>query len=435
MNCQVPYWEALIEGRVPLRGKVAVNGSKNTSFPILAASLLTSEPCLLQNVPQLWDTEVMRSLLRSLGSDVQIQGEDSLRLQSRATGTGENYLPDSEGIQKIRGSIYLMGALLASQGYVEMPFPGGCNFGERPIDLHLRGFEGLGAKIERLKDRVILTIPKEGLKGTTLFLGGPAGASVTGTANVLLAAVKAKGHTRIECAACEPEVTELCRVLLTMGARIRGIGSPILEIEGVDTLNGFSHRLSPDRIEAGTWALLGLCTGHPSEPMLIEPFPHEELGALLFILHGMGAAWKLDGDCLQICGGQKLRATEVHAIPYPGFPTDLQAPLAVLMSLAEGESSIHDHIYSQRFLYARELKRLGASCEPFLGGLKMRTSSLRGTRVEATDLRAAAALYIAGLMADGISQITHAEYVDRGYEHFEEKLRHLGAHVERRAPG
>ncbi|MDR0728330.1 MAG: UDP-N-acetylglucosamine 1-carboxyvinyltransferase, partial [Puniceicoccales bacterium] len=282
MNRQVPCWEAHIEGKIPLRGRVAVSGSKNTSFPILAASLLTSEPCLVQNVPQLWDTEVLRSLLQSLGGEAQIQEDGSLRLQSQAAERGEKRLPDGEGIRQIRGSIYLMGALLASQGYVEMPFPGGCKFGERPIDLHLRGFEGLGAKVEQREDRVILTTPPEGLRGTTLFLGGPAGGSVTGTANVLLAAVKAKGPTRIECAACEPEVTELCQVLLAMGARIRGIGSPILEIEGVDALKGFSHRLSPDRIEAGTWALLGLCAGHTSEPLRIEPFPHGELGALLF---------------------------------------------------------------------------------------------------------------------------------------------------------
>ncbi|MDR0728014.1 MAG: hypothetical protein LBF21_00140, partial [Puniceicoccales bacterium] len=192
---------------------------------------------------------------------------------------------------------------------------------------------------------------------------------------------------------------------------------------------------SPDRIEAGTWALLGLCAGHTSEPLRIEPFPHGELGALLFVLRAMGAEWQLNGNCLRVCGGQKLQATGAHASPYPGFPTDLQAPLAVLMSRAEGESSLQDHIYPQRFLYARELERLGARCEVFSGGLKMRTSSLRGTRVEATDLRAAAALYMAGLMADGFTQVTHAEYVDRGYEHFEEKLRRLGAHVERRALG
>jgi UDP-N-acetylglucosamine 1-carboxyvinyltransferase len=337
-------------------------------------------------------------------------------------------------ITQIRGSVYFLGALLAHQGYAEMPFPGGCFFSDRPIDLHLRGLKALGAHVAVQSGKIILTAPN-GLRGAAIFLGGPIGGSVTGTANILMAAVLAKGVTRIEYAACEPEVVELCQMLVSMGAHIDGIGSPILEIEGVDTLRGFSHTMAPDRIEAGTWALIGLCAGHATEPIIIQHFPQENLGALLFILHEMGATWDLSGDCMQITGGQNLRATAVHALPYPGFPTDLQAPMAVLMSLAQGESEIYDHIYPKRFLYAEELRRMGAHVEIFPGTLKIRKNSLCGTRVQATDLRAGVALYIAGLVAEGVTQIAKAECVDRGYEHFEEKLRNLGAHVQKIAIG
>jgi UDP-N-acetylglucosamine 1-carboxyvinyltransferase len=423
-----------IEGGHKLQGAVKVSGSKNASFPILAASLLTEEVCWVENLPQLRDIEVTLSLLESLGSDIQKLEAGTLRLQSLPVGTQKKRALNGDLIQKIRGSVYFLGALLASQGYVEMPFPGGCSWGVRPIDLHLRGFRELGAQIEIQENKITLSAPK-GLKGSILFLGGPAGGSVTGTANMLLAAVLAKGSTRIESAACEPEISELCYLLISMGARIDGMGSPILEIEGVDTLKGFSHTVSSDRIEAGTWMLIGLCTGHATHPIIVERFPQKELGALLFVLHEMGAVWNLSGDRLQINGGQSLKATTVHALPYPGFPTDLQAPLAVLMGLARGESAIYDHIYPQRFLYAEELKRMGAQCEVLGGGLKMRESRLHGAEVEAMDLRAGAALYMAGLMAEGVTRVAKVEYVDRGYEHFEEKLNVLGAHVERRAMG
>jgi UDP-N-acetylglucosamine 1-carboxyvinyltransferase len=218
-----------------------------------------------------------------------------------------------------------------------------------------------------------------------------------------------------------------------MGAHIEGIGSPILEIKGVELLSGFSHTISADRIEAGTWMLMTLCTGHSSHPIVIEHFPQKSLGALLFILNEMGANWDLHGDCMQIKGGQDLKAAIVHALPYPGFPTDLQAPMAVLMTLAQNGSEIHDHIYPQRFLYAKELERMGAHIETFSGGLRIHRSRLRGTKIQATDLRASAALYMAGLMAEGVTQITGAEHIDRGYEQFEEKLCYLGAHLERKA--
>ncbi|MDR2420300.1 MAG: UDP-N-acetylglucosamine 1-carboxyvinyltransferase [Puniceicoccales bacterium] len=432
MNDKTRRWEAYIEGiEDGLKGTVTVSGSKNASFPVLAATLLTKDPCFVQNVPQLRDIEVMLSLLGSLGTDIQKQKDGSWRLQSAVIGSGKK-VPDGHLITKIRGSVYFLGALLAHQGYAEMPFPGGCSFGDRPIDLHLRGFEALGAHVTVQPDKIILIAP-DGLRGATIFLGGPVGGSVTGTANILLAAVLAKGVTRIEYAACEPEVVELCQLLVAMGAHIRGIGSPILEIEGVDTLKGFSHMMASDRIEAGTWVLIGLCAGHATQPIIIQGFPQENLGALLFVLQEMGAIWDLSGDCMRILGGQNLRATAVHALPYPGFPTDLQAPMAVLMSLAQGESEIYDHIYPKRFLYAEELKRMGAHVEIFSGALKICQSSLRGARVQATDLRAGVALYIAGLVAEGVTQIAKAEYVDRGYEHFEEKLRNLGAHVQKRA--
>ena len=432
MNDETWRWEAHVEGiRDGLKGTVTVSGSKNASFPVLAATLLTEEPCFIQNVPQLRDIEVMLSLLESLGTDIQKQEDGSWRLQSASIASGKK-VPDAHLITKIRGSVYFLGALLAHQGYAEMPFPGGCPFGGRPIDLHLRGFEALGARVTVQPDKVVLTAPNR-LHGATIFLGGPVGGSVTGTANILMAAVLAKGTTRIEYAACEPEVVEVCKILVSMGAHIQGIGSPILEIEGVDALKGFSHTMASDRIEAGTWALIGLCAGQATHPIIIQRFPQGNLGALLFVLHEMGAVWNLSGDCMQITGGQNLRATAVHALPYPGFPTDLQAPMAVLMSLAQGESEIYDHIYPERFLYAEELKRMGAHVETLSGALRIHKSSFRGAKVQATDLRAGVALYIAGLMAKGVTQITKAEYVARGYEHFEEKLRNLGAHVQKRA--
>jgi UDP-N-acetylglucosamine 1-carboxyvinyltransferase len=425
-------FEVHIEGGHKLQGTIQISGSKNASFPILAASLLTEEVCWVRNVPQIRDIEVTLSLLESLGSEIQKLKAGTLCLRSLPVGMQKKRALNGDLVQKIRGSVYFLGALLASQGYVEMPFPGGCSWGVRPVDLHLRGFKELGAQVGIQENKITLSAPK-GLKGSVLFLGGPAGGSVTGTANILLAAVLAKGCTRIEYAACEPEISELCYLLISMGAHIDGMGSPVLEIEGVDTLKGFSHTISSDRIEAGTWMLIGLCTGHATHPIIAERFPSKELGALLFILREMGANWSLSKDCLQIAGGQSLRATTAHALPYPGFPTDLQAPLAVLMGLARGESAIYDHIYPQRFLYAKELRRMGAQCEMLGGGLKVRESRLQGAEVEVMDLRAGAALYMAGLMAEGVTKVAKVEYVDRGYEHFEEKLNSLGAHVERRA--
>jgi UDP-N-acetylglucosamine 1-carboxyvinyltransferase len=409
---------------------MTVSGSKNASFPILAASLLTQELCFIKNVPQLRDIEVTLSLLRRLGTDIQKCEDGSWHLQSAPMG--ERKVPDGDLISKIRGSVYFLGALLASQGYAEMPFPGGCSIGARPIDLHLRGFKALGADLEIQHNKVILTVSR-GLKGATIFLGGPAGGSVTGTANILLAAVLAKGFTRLEYAACEPEVAELCQVLISMGAHIEGIGSPILKIEGVDELKGFSHTISSDRIEAGTWVLMGLCAGHDSQPVVIERFPGDVLGALLFVLHEMDAIWDLSGDRMQIFGNQNLKAATVYALPYPGFPTDLQAQLAILMSLIPGKNSIYDHIYPERFLYAQAIEAMGAHLKKIPGGIVIEKSQLRGTSVQATDLRASAALYMAGLVAEGETRIRKAEYVDRGYERLEEKLRSLGAHVERRA--
>ncbi|MDR0445166.1 MAG: UDP-N-acetylglucosamine 1-carboxyvinyltransferase [Puniceicoccales bacterium] len=430
MDHQIRCFEAHVYGGNDLKGVITTSGSKNASFPILAASLLTEEPCFVKGVPQLRDMEIMLSLLELLGTDIQRSEEGILRLQS-ASLQEEKKVPDSGLIQKIRGSIYLLGALLARQRYVEMTFPGGCSIGARPIDLHIRGLEALGARVEVQKNKVIMSAP-QGLRGATIFLGGPAGGSVTGTADIVMSAALAKGQTRIEYAACEPEVVELCQVLVLMGAHIEGIGSPILEIEGVDTLKGFSHTISADRIEAGTWMLMALCAGHSSHPIVIEHFPKKSLGALLFTLNEMGASWDLSGDCMQIKGGQNLKAAIVHALPYPGFPTDLQAPMAVLMTLVQDGSEIHDHIYPQRFLYVRELERMGAHLETFPSGLKVHRSQLRGTKIQATDLRASAALYMAGLTAEGVTQITEAEHIDRGYECFEEKLRHLGARIERK---
>jgi UDP-N-acetylglucosamine 1-carboxyvinyltransferase len=400
-----------------------IGGSKNSGLIILAASALTSEPIFLHGVPELDDIRSMVAILRSLGGSVERNG-NSLHIRMEKLAGSVDY----ESVRRMRASICLLGALVARKKYVSMPLPGGCVFGPRPIDLHLKGLEKLGCRTE-LRNGLI-DIRGERLRGADIFLGGPHGSTVTGTANVLCAAVLAEGTTHIHCAACEPEVVDLCHFLVKMGARIDGIGTPSLAIDGVGKLHGAEHTLIPDRIQFGTFALLAtMVRGN----ITISPVSAEHSSALFEALDRMGANVEISKNSVRISNGpEKLRAISLATSPYPGFPTDLQAPLCAALTLADGTSTITEQIYPSRLSHVGELSRMGASIEVEEGNIIVRgPKKLSGAPVMASDLRCGASLYLAALAAEGESTIRRVYHVDRGYEHFEEKLRSLGASIER----
>ncbi|MDR0340212.1 MAG: UDP-N-acetylglucosamine 1-carboxyvinyltransferase [Puniceicoccales bacterium] len=412
-----------IVGGRPLSGEVAVGGAKNGGLPILAATLLTDDPVAIDNLPQLEDIRTMVTILRGLGGEIS-QREDITQICMK----GFSGDPDGEAVSRMRASVCLLGPLVARHGRAVLPLPGGCAIGPRPIDLHLYGLQKLGCEIA-LRNGLIHVSAKR-LRGTRLFLGGRHGSTVTGTANILCAAVLAKGTTEIQCAACEPEVADLCHFLQKMGAKISGIGSPILTVEGVDGLHGTRHRLIPDRIQLGTFALLApLARGD----FLLSPADPSHCGALLEAFDRMAVPTELGPNFIRVLGSRcHLGPMDLTTLPYPGFPTDLQAAMCVLMTQAEGISIITERVYPHRFAHLGELERMGAAIAlEGQSAIVKGPSGLRGASIAAADLRGGACLYLAALIAEGESTVRNVQYVDRGYENFEEKLRRLGAQIER----
>jgi len=435
-----------ITGGRPLTGRIRINGGKNAALPQLAASLLTDHPVVIRGVPCLADIHNMLRLLEELGVEVMApeafsdEGAASrrtghaLRLTSLdRTANHARY----EIVRTMRASVCALGPMLARRGYARVSMPGGCAIGDRPIDIHLRGLRALGAEITLESGDVIATAPRGGrLRGATVFLGGPFGSTVLGTANVMSAACLAEGRTIIECAACEPEITDLARLLTAMGARIEGAGTPRITIDGVESLSGAEHEVMPDRIEAGTFMAAAAITGGR---VTLENCPLDAMLAVTDRLEHAGVTIEVEGQASDplrvsctVSADGPLRPVQVTTQPHPGFPTDVQAQLLATLCLAEGNSVITERIFPQRFLHVAELSRMGAHLHR--EGATVVVSGVRrlvGAPVMASDLRASACLVIAALAAEGETTIHRVYHIDRGYERIEEAMRSLGGAVER----
>lgn len=412
----------LIKGGVPLHGEVAISGAKNAVLPIMAAALLTREPCVIRRVPNLTDVRFMGQILNWLGAKVTWEG-DVVRIQAnKIKGVG-----DYDLIRKMRGSICVMGPMLARLKTASVSLPGGCVIGARPINLHLKGFEALGARITIAGGYAHAKARK--LVGADVFLGGRAGSTVLGTANVMMAAALAEGITVIESAACEPEVVDLANFLNAMGAKVSGAGSPIITITGVKELHGAEHEVIPDRIEAATYLIAGAAT---NGEVTVKGAQVAHLSAVLDKLHATGVRVERSSAGLLARRNGKLKAVDITTLPYAGFPTDVQAQMMALLTLVPGISIITERIFESRFMHVSELTRLGADIEiEGPSAIVKGGRPLSGAPVMASDLRASAALVIAGLAARGTTHVNRVYHIDRGYENIDGKLRDLGACIER----
>lgn len=412
----------IIEGGRRLQGAITVTGSKNATMGAMAAALLVAGETRLENVPHIDDVEHMAEVLRSLGAEVRWEGERRLRIDASSI---TNWSAPSDLVGNLRGSFLVMGALLGRLGRAACSPPGGDVIGQRPIDVHLNGFAALGAHVAREGDQFVAE--GERMTGALIFCDYP---SVLGTQNLMLAAVRARGKTTIVNAAAEPEVQGLAAMLAQMGATIHGAGTHTVEVEGGAELHPTTYRIIPDRLEAGTYAIAAAITrGHVE----VRGVNLEHLTSLVVKLREVGVEVEAEGDRLCVRGVEEMRATTIQALPYPGLATDLQAPMAVLLTQARGVSYVHERVFDNRLLYVGELRKMGA--EVVTTGTTTAIISgptpLMGARVRALDVRAGAALVLAGLAARGRTEITDIYHVDRGYERIDERLRSLGACVER----
>ena len=414
----------LVTGGTPLRGRVRASGAKNAALPIMAAAILADSPMRLKNVPDLADIRTMSRLLGDLGVKVERQADGDLVLEPV---DDEPVLADRDIMKTMRAGICVLGPLLAKRGRAKVHLPGGCVIGQRPVDIHLRGLAALGAELDVEHGYIVGSGRR--LRGTEMYLGGPFGSTVTGTENVLMAAVLAEGATVIDCAACEPEVQDLARALAAMGARIEGIGSPRLAVEGVRSLRGVEYAIIPDRIEAGTFLIAGAATGGD---VTVEGARWNDLFALISTLREAGARVEHSDDTVCVRAAGRPRSVDVTALPFPGFPTDLQAQMMALLAVADGNSIIIEKVYPDRFMHVAELARMRADIRKE-GNVAVvhGVDRLSGAEVMASDLRASAALVVAGLMADGETRVERIYHLDRGYERMEEKLASLGARIRR----
>ncbi len=452
----------VIEGGHRLFGRVRINGSKNAALPMLAVALLTDKPVTLRDVPALADIRNMLKLLSELGctsGDGIVDGAVTLQSTDESLSHARY-----EIVKTMRASICTLGPMLARRGFARVSMPGGCAIGDRPVDLHLRGLQALGAQITLTTGDIIAKAPPGGLTGATVFLGGTFGSTVLGTANVMSAATLAKGTTVIESAACEPEIVDLANVLNAMGAKITGQGSPRITIQGVEELHGTDYTVIPDRIEAGTFMMAAAITNGdltldncPMDALLSVTYTLAACGVHVQPLAGLAATTtqqrqrtpaltitsgssdpfrNTDNDpmrrSVRVTCDRVLRPVEVTTQPHPGFPTDLQAQLAALLTLADGNSVITERIFPDRFLHVAELLRMGAKV--IRQGSTIVLSGVRklvGAPVMASDLRASAGLVIAGMAAEGTTVVSRVYHLDRGYERMEDRLRSLGANIQR----
>ena len=409
-----------VQGGKELEGRVKISGAKNSAVALLPATLLCDESVNLLNVPDISDTVALFDILSYLGAKITNLGEESYKID---VSNIENKPITDEMSNKLRASYYFMGALLGKYKKAVVSYPGGCSIGSRPIDLHLKGFESLGAKIEYEENNIIISA--EELKGSNIYLDF---ASVGATINIMLAAVKADGTTIIDNAAREPEIVNIAMFLNSMGAKITGAGTSTIRIKGVKNMHSSVHEVIPDRIEAGTYIMIGACA---CKSLVVENIIPEHLEALTQKLIEMGVDLKIEDDSIYISNKNKLKAVKIKTQVYPGFPTDMQQVMSALMTKAEGKSVIEETIFENRFQNLYELRKMGANIE--VSGNKgyiFGPTKLRGKTVNATDLRAGASLVLAALIAEGTTTINNADYILRGYEHITEKLTSLGAKIE-----
>jgi len=412
----------VVKGGARLKGRVEISGSKNSALPILAATLLTPETCVLHNVPDLSDIRFMLEILSRLGAKVTFEN-------GTVTTRAEKVISEVpyDLVRKMRASICVLGPMIARCGQATISEPGGCSIGDRPIDIHLKGLAELGAESHSAGGNV--HIPKANLVGKEIFLGGKFGSTVLGTDNVMMAATRAKGLTIIESAACEPEVRDLAEFLNKMGAKIVGQGTRRIEIEGVKHLGGVEHTIIPDRIETGTFMVAALIT---QGDVLLAGANPDHLVNVIDRMKSCGAQITVESQGLRVAAARKLSSIDLVTETYPGFPTDMQAQMCALMSVTPGISAITEKIFPSRFMHLSELRRMGAHVElegatAILHGV----DHLSGAPVMASDLRASAALVLSGLVARGTTEVNRVYHIDRGYEHIDEKLRGLGAEIER----
>ncbi len=422
-----------IRGGNPLRGSVTISGSKNAALPILAATLLTRDEVLLSNVPNLSDIRTMIDLLQSLGAEAEFDPESG-RVRVRAATISSTDAPPHL-VEKMRASFLVAGPLLARMGSMSASTPGGCQLGVRPVDVDVRGFRQMRASVEASESTISAKVTGSRLHGAGIFMDYP---SHTGTENLLMAATLAEGRTTIVNASCEPEIVALGNMLIRMGARIRGLGSPTITVEGVDRLFGVSEVILPDRLEAGTYAIAAVITGGE---VRLDRVVEADLLPVRAKLEEAGAELWTRGDALLVRPGRGLSAVEVQTLPYPGFPTDLQAAFAVLMTQSTGVSRIKERVFEDRLRYVEQLNLLGADIwverlnQTRMGNEALITgpTKLHGTAVKAIDIRAGAGMVLAGLIAQGETTVHNIHHIARGYEDLVGKLTSLGAQIEERA--
>ncbi len=410
-----------IQGGIRLEGIVPIQGAKNAALPAMAATLLTGEPVELQNLPLVNDIRTTRKLLEKLGVDVEVSNDRSATLSATALDSCE---APYELVKTMRASVLVLGPLLARFGRARVSLPGGCAIGARPIDLHIRGFRKLGAEIRT--DHGYVEAVADRLKGADILFDK---ITVTGTENLMMAATLADGTTTLRNAACEPEVSDLALLLNRMGARVRGAGTSTITIQGVSRLHGTSHRVIPDRIEAGTFLIAGVITEGNLELQGADPI---SLSSTIEKLSETGAKIRTDGHAIHVCGGSAPKAADVMTKEYPGFATDMQAQYMALMTQASGTSVITERIFENRFMHASELVRMGADVRiEGSRAIVKGPTRLSGANVIASDLRASASLVLAGLVAEGETVIDRVYHLDRGYERLDERLSAVGASIER----
>jgi UDP-N-acetylglucosamine 1-carboxyvinyltransferase len=414
----------VIRGGAPLLGTVRISGAKNAALPCMAAALLTEDPVILENIPQVRDIETTRKLLAAMGSEVELgygRAQHRTTIHCKTLASPE---ASYELVKTMRASTLVLGPLVARCGRARVSLPGGCAIGSRPIDLHIKGLEQLGAKITQ--DHGYVEATADRLKGAEIVFDK---ITVTGTEDLLMAATLADGETILQNCAREPEVADLAAMLNKMGAKIEGAGTATIRVKGVSKLKGAKHRIIPDRIEAGTFIIAGAITSGDLNVTGCDP---AHLGALLAKLHEVGVKTKHSGDSVRVMGDHPLTAADIATEEYPGFPTDMQAQFMALATQAEGTSIITENIFENRFMHAQELLRMGANIK--LEGHRavvQGKSPLSAAAVLASDLRASASLVLAALVADGETIIDRVYHIDRGYENIEEKLRAVGAEIKR----
>ncbi|MBI2826814.1 MAG: UDP-N-acetylglucosamine 1-carboxyvinyltransferase [Planctomycetia bacterium] len=413
-----------ILGGRPLSGTVDVSGSKNAALPIVAATILADGPVRLDRVPDVADVRTLAMVLARLGVGVHRNRVGQMHLENIDRSRVH---ADPRLVRRMRASFCVLGPLVARRRRAIVPLPGGCAIGDRPVDLHLAGLAALGADI-RLRNGCVVAEARR-LVGAPIHLAGPRGPTVTGTANVMSAATLARGTTVITAAATEPELVDLGRFLVTLGAKIEGLGTPTIEIQGVDQLGGGAHRVIPDRIEAATLAIAAAASRGEAT---VRGAAIEHMAAVLAKLDEMGVRIDARGDAIHVRAADRPRTADVVACPYPGIPTDVQPQLMALAAVGPGRGQFVDRVFPDRFHHVRELKRLGARIRGIPGGGAVRgVHALAGAPVTATDLRAGAALVLAGLAAEGVTLVRRIGHLDRGYERLDEKLNRLGASIER----